>query len=236
MKIRLISALIALAIAVVGVALIASYVQDADHRALAGAETRDVLVVSEAIPAGTPTEQLADYVQLKTLPIMAIADEAIADLSDFSSTVTSVGLVSGEQLLSSRLVDPATLEAGSAIPVPDGLEEVTIQLGAAQVVGGEVKAGDAVGVFISFAESPSTPGMTRLAFQEVLVTRVQGGPREASADAPSTEVMLVTLARSAADSESIIFAAQYGSIWLSKQSRDAPDPETSGVTRADVFR
>jgi pilus assembly protein CpaB len=52
-KIRLISTLVALVLAIAGAVMIAGYVAAADQRAFGEAETVDVLVVASPIPAGT---------------------------------------------------------------------------------------------------------------------------------------------------------------------------------------
>lgn len=241
MKIRLLSALAALILALIGAVLIASYVQGADQRALAGTKTRQVLVVDKPVTAGTPVSELAASLQVKAIPIAAIADGAMTSLANASNTVTAVNLVPGEQLLRSRLVNPNTLQSPGTVPAPKGLQEVTVQLGPDRTVGARIKAGDTVGIFISFASSGTTPAMTHLVFQKVLVTNVQGAPVQPTSGSNSTAAaptgsMLITFAVSAANAEKIIFSAQNGSIWLSSEPASAAESSTSGATQDNIFQ
>ncbi|GAB2528220.1 Flp pilus assembly protein CpaB [Paramicrobacterium agarici] len=228
MKIRIISAIVALVLAIVGTIAISSYVQDADRRAFEGAKLRDVFVVTKAVPAGTPSAELETSVSIQSLPVSAVPADAVSDLAAFAHTVTAVDLVPGEQLLGSRLVDPSELQSSSSVPVPEGFDEVSVQLTPDRMVGGQVKAGDTVGIYISFGDTAAGPASTQLEFQKVLVTNVQGAPVQDGEAAPSGAV-LVTLARPAADAEKIIYAAQYGSIWLSRQPADGPTAKTDGA-------
>ena len=53
MKTRIIGAIVALILAVVGAFVLVNYVRGADARAADGAELADVYIVQEAIPKGT---------------------------------------------------------------------------------------------------------------------------------------------------------------------------------------
>lgn len=241
MKIRIFSALAALILALVGGILIASYVQGADQRALAGTKTRQVLIVVKPVPAGTPVSELPGFVQVKALPLIAVADGAMATLPNASNTVTAINLVPGEQLLRSRLVNRNSLQSPGTVQAPKGLQEVTVQLGPDRTVGARIKAGDTVGVFISFGSSGTKPAMTHLLFQKVLVTNVQGAPVQptsgsSSAAAAPTGSMLITFAVSAADAEKIVFSAQNGTIWLSSESADTATTIPGGATQDNIFQ
>ena len=245
MKVRLLSALAALILAIAGAALIAAYVQGADQRALAGTKTQAVLVVIKPIAAGTPVSGLAPFLQVKQIPVAALADGAMGALpAGVTDEVTAVALVPGEQLLRSRLVQPSDAQASGSVPVPSGLQTVTIQLGPQQTVGASIKAGDTVGVFISAS------GTTKLEIQQLLVTRVQGAPADptsgSSGDGASTGAggasdpaptgsMLVTFAASGADAEKLVFATQFATIWLSNQPADAVQT-TPGATQVSVVK
>ena len=244
MKVRLLSTLAALILAVIGAVLIASYVQGANQRAYAGAATRDVLIVDKPVAAGTPAKDLAGSLQTKSIPASAVAQGALSNLDSTSDTVTAVNLVPGEQLLRSRLVSPATLQAPGTVSLPQGMQEVSVQLSPDRMAGGRITAGDAVGIFISFPASGSTPAMTHLVFQKVLVTAVQGAPAQATTNKPGstdtgaaapTGSELVTFALSAADAEKVVFSAQYGSIWLSKEPAGADESGTGNVTQGSVI-
>ncbi|MGN6743379.1 MAG: Flp pilus assembly protein CpaB [Amnibacterium sp.] len=239
MKIRLLAALTALVLAVLGAVLINGYVQGADARALAGVRTEDVLVVAKPVPAGTAVGDLAASVQPKAVPATAVATGALSSLDGLKGTVTSVDLVPGEQLLKSRLVSPSKVQKTGTVAVPKGMQEVTVQLSPDRVVGGRIQAGETVAVYFSIPNATGNDGVTKLVFQKVLVTDVQGAPAQSdgkSGQAAPSGSLLITLARPAADVQRIIFAAQYGTIWLSSEPADSVATGLPTVTRSDVLQ
>lgn len=159
------------------------------------------------------------------------------------------------------------------------LHQVTVPLSTARALGGDIAAGDTVGVMGSFeaefqkglyvdadgqvrwledlptdatqqGSDPSTESLkidlTQLMIQKVLVLRVQGGyvpepepvaaseaEDTATTDAQDEEAgpadeILVTLAVSGSDAERLVYAMEFGTVWLSYQ------PETSEDDDDDV--
>lgn len=229
MKTRLLGGIAALLLAIIGTVLLVVYVQGADSRAAQGLDPISVLVAKESIPAGTKAEDLNGKVQVETLPRAAVPEGHLDGLSDQNGKITSVNLEVGEQVLASRLVDPKELQPGT-VPVPDGLEEVTFLLAPERILGGRLEAGDKVTVYSSFKSEDGTSGSkqsTGLLFQDVLVTAVQ----KAAPDAKKTESSsaekgvempngsaFVTVARSDADAAKLVFGAEFGTLWLAKQT------------------
>jgi pilus assembly protein CpaB len=237
MKTRLLAALTALVLAALGAVLINGYVQGADARALAGVRTRAVLVVSQTVPAGTSVTALKASLRVRDVPAAAIAQGAVSTLAGTSGTVTAVDLVPGEVLLRSRLVSPSAVQRTGTVAVPKGMQEVTVQLSPDRVVGGKIQAGESVAVYFSFPAASGTSGTTKLVFQRVLVTDVQGAPTQSGgkSDVPSGSV-LVTLARPAADVQRLIYAAQYGTVWLSSEPAGSVTEGLAAVTPKDVLK
>lgn len=256
MKARLLGGIAALVVAIVGTVLLFNYVQGADRRALANTETEDVLVVKQDVPAGTPASQLGQYVVTKAVPRTAVAADGVDDLGSLGSKVTSVALVPGEQLLSSRLVDANAYLGPARVEVPAGLQEITLRLGIERVVGGKVQAGDTVGIFISMADEAAGGNGTQLTFHKVLVTAVQfssGAPAQTQAQATqasstgalnadsqnkqtSSDSYLITFARNAVDAEKLVYATEFGKIYLSKEPADATEGTSGVVNQTKVFR
>lgn len=266
MKARLLGGIAALVVAIIGTVLLFNYVQGADRRALANIETEDVLVVKQEVAAGTPASQLSQYVVTKAVPRTAVAADGVDDIGALGSKVTSVALVPGEQLLSSRMVDADAYLGPARVEVPAGLQEITVRLGIDRVVGGQIQAGDTVGVFISLADAPATTDQgapaaggnaTQLTFHKVLVTAVQfssGAPAQTQAEATqasssegalnagsdskqtSSDSYLITFARNAVDAEKLVYAAEFGKIYLSKEPADATEGTNGSVNQTKVFR
>lgn len=232
MKSRLLGGIAALLLAITGAVLLAIYVQAADSRAAQGLNPVKVLVAKERIPAGTKVEDLNGKVKLESLPQAAVPAAALETLSDQSGRVTSAVLEPEEQLLAAKLVDPKELVPGT-VPVPEGLGEVTILLAPERILGGRLEAGDKVTVYSSFkSEDGSQTGAkesTGLLFHDVLVTAVQKAAPETQKAGTSTSSSdpavampngsaFVTVARSDADAAKIVFGAEFGTLWLSKQT------------------
>ncbi|MET3206815.1 UNVERIFIED_ORG: pilus assembly protein CpaB [Arthrobacter sp. UYEF13] len=265
MKARLLGGIAALVVAIIGTVLLFNYVQGADRRALANTETEDVLVVKQEVPAGTPAGQLGQYVVTKAVPRTAVAADSVDDLEALGAKVTSVALVPGEQLLNSRMVDAGAFLGPARVAVPAGLQEITARLGIDRVVGGQIHAGDTVGVFISLGDAastteqgaPATSGnATQLTFHKVLVTAVQfssGAPAQTQSQATqassqgalkadsdskqtSSDSYLITFARNAVDAEKMVYAAEFGKIYLSKEPSDATEGTSGSVNQTKVFR
>ncbi|WP_449372142.1 Flp pilus assembly protein CpaB [Arthrobacter psychrolactophilus] len=168
MKTRLLGGVVALVLAIVGACVLSSYVRASDARAQAGMDPVNVLVVQQHIASGTAVDEFKTLVKLVSLPKSAVSDSAVTDLKGFTGKVAAVDLVAGEQLLSSRLVDPKSLAAPNRVDVPKGLAEVSLTLAPERVIGGDLKAGDTVGVFISYNAGVS-PGTNEVPGHKVAV-------------------------------------------------------------------
>ncbi|WP_461164815.1 Flp pilus assembly protein CpaB [Arthrobacter sp. R4-81] len=265
MKTRLLGGIAALLVAIIGTVLLVSYVQNADRRALANTETELVYIVEKPIAAGTTVDMLTNSVVKKEIPKLALASATVTDLNELGDKVTAVSLQPGEQLLSTRMVDANSLVGPSRVQVPEGLQEITLKLPIERVVGGSVKAGDTVGVFVSLqdatknaatGETVSTTEGTQLTFHKVLVTAAQysngsaaksqsnpedgekaaGETTSAKKETSSDGTYLITLARNSADAERIVFATEFGKVYLSKEPGNAVESTTGIVDKTRLFR
>lgn len=151
------------------------------------------------------------------------------------------------------------------IDVPEDLVELTIELPGQRAVGGLLTPGQTVAVIASFdpfqlsetvidvdglpiplpsavgdGGAASTPNSTDLLLRKVLVTAVQEreGSRSAEGDrltdAPD-ESVFVTMAVDPYDAERLVFAAEFGSLWLAVERETVPELPTPGQTRGSVL-
>lgn len=215
---RVLAAVVAVVLAAIGATLVFVYVSGAERRALEGVETVPVLVVHELVPAGTPANELEPWVQLRNLPVVSIAQGAVADVAALDDRVAAVDLLPGEQVIDARFVDPD----GATTPL-EGVQLLSIPVESSRAVGGAVAAGDRVGIFVAFDD-----GGVRLLLDAVLVTTVRGGASEGAEAAPE---LIVTLAVDAEQAREIVFAREYGSVWLTRQSENHDDPLPGELTR-----
>lgn len=254
MKARLLGGIAALVVAIIGTVMLVLYVQGADKRALANTETEEVYIVQKDIPAGTTAAKFGDSVIKRAVPKSAVASDSINSLSDLGSKVAAVELVQGEQVLASRMVEPNAVVGPGRVELPPGLQEVTLKLPIERVVGGTLIAGDTVGVMLSVKENEksNSPDQTQLTFRKVLVTAVQdasgtiadnskadsgsgGGALNANKNSSQTEY-LVTLARSDVDVEKIVYAAEFGTVYLSKEPSGATEGTSGVLDRGRLFK
>jgi len=253
LKSRVLAAVAAVVLAVLGTVVLTGYVSGADQRALQGQAAVQVFVVKAPIAIGTAGEKLAGLVAQETVPAKSKAAGAVTSLADLAGKVASVDLVPGEQLISGRFVDPAALKAKTSagkVDVPAGMQEVSILLEPQRVVGGDLAAGDTVGVVISLDAglNGTPPGpVTHMTLQKVLVTRVQGaaaqpapssGSSDKSGSTPSTAptgTVMVTLALAGPDVEKVVFGSEFAKVWLTKEPASADESGTRKVTKDNVY-
>ncbi|MEF3402637.1 Flp pilus assembly protein CpaB [Agromyces sp. CCNWLW203] len=240
MKTRIIGAIIALLIAAIGALVLVTYVRSADARAAEGADLTEIYVVTETIPKGTLGDTVGEFVDVGTMPKRNVADGAVTDLDELIGLVADAELLPGEQLLEARFADPADLAARGDVAVPDGMQLVAFTLPADRVVGGQVRAGDKIGLV------GTVDATTKFAFHGVLVTKVQGAVR-AVADADSQPVeqgagdnIMLTIALSAHDIERWVWftegeAGNYAQMWLTLENETTDNSGTSPVTGSNAF-
>jgi len=211
----------------------------AEERALAGQETVDVLVLNQDVARGTTAEEMAGFVSVERIPAKVRANGSVDTLDVLSGQVAGVDLVAGEQVVTGRFITPAQLASSRGIAVPEGLQQITISLAPQRALGGQIAPGDIVGLFGSFLvedADDTEPDALREALIEsskvilhkLLVTNVQveqlpqaASENDGETSGPSlapTGNLLITLAVDIPQAERVVFASEYGTIWLTLQS------------------
>ncbi|KQZ11091.1 Flp pilus assembly protein CpaB [Agromyces fucosus] len=260
MKTRIIGAIVALVLAALGAFVIITYVRGADARAAEGMEMADVYIVQQPIPKGTAGAAVGDFVELDTVPTKNLAAGQVTDLEEISGLVADAELLPGEQLLVERFVDPLELAARGDVVIPDGMQLMSFTLPADRVVGGQVRAGDTIGLVgtvdpdeVGDQEDVVNP-ITQFAFHNVLVTKVQGAvavqangeadtETEDAAAQPeqnSGDSIMVTIALNAHDIERWVWftegeAASYAQMWLTLENDKTVNTGTEPVTGSNAF-
>ena len=261
MKRRATGIIIAFVLATLGTLMMVAYVQSAKNDAVAGERLVDVLVVTETVPAGTAAADISGSVEARKVPAKVVVDGAVTDLAALKDLVADVDLLPGEQVAASRFIEAAAQARGD---LPKDLMEVTVAIEPVRALGGTVRAGDKVGVALSFepfdlknvladtggdvsavAQDAKTPNSTHLEVRKAIVTEVAAEQKLSEPDpaaeedgAPAvapTGNILVTLAVSPNDAEQVIFAAEFGTIWLTGETDDVPEGDTRIVTRGNVY-
>lgn len=244
MKRRFLAALAAIILLVAGTAVLVAYVRGADSRALAGVRTVQVLVADELIPEGTPAAELTALVRTVLVPAKAALDGRVTDLDALDGQVATVDLLPGEQLLAGRFAQPEDLQAAGTVDVPEGLQEISVLLEPQRAIGGRLAAGDTVGVYLSQVLQDGT-GQTSAVLHRVLVTQVQGAPTapetgadsgtDTAASAAPASSLMVTLALSARDGETVVYGAEHGTLWLSLEPEGADTTGTRVLEPGTIY-
>jgi len=211
---RVIAAIAAGALALLGVGVLYMWAQGANDRAYDGAELVKVVRVTETVPQGTKAADLAASTELAKLPKDAVPEGAVTDLAEVTGLTTNAALTKGEVLLASRMVAPG--DRGEGKPdVPEGYQEVTISLEGQRTVASQVKAGDHVGVIASYQSADGKTDVSKMVVKDVLVTR-----SSAVLNAESATGSLVTVAVKTKDATKIVNAMEFGKVWLTLQNAD----------------
>lgn len=278
-KRRILGILAALVLAIVGTVALVGYVQSAKNNAVSDEALVDVYVVDKLVPKGAEAQTIEASVSIERVPARLKQPGAVTNLDVVGDNVAAADLLPGDQLLAARLV-----------PREDVTDEVTdkVQVSALfepeRAVGGALKKGDLVAVYLSFDpfeidsagglpkpfdttettaatttvvtapgdtlvvpptnQGPSTtPKVTRLEFQHVLVTNVQtiNAPVSPTATDNTGVVQVtgsqyvVTLALSPEQSERFVFATEFGRVWLAIDPASVADDGTRPITLGTVF-
>jgi pilus assembly protein CpaB len=290
-KRRIIGILAAVILATVGTLALVGYVQSAKDKAVAEEAMVEVYVVDKLVPKGAAAETIKSSVSIEQIPARLEQPGAIEDLKEVGANVAAADLQPGDQLLAARLVAKDEV----AVEIKDKVQ-VSAMLSPERAVGGSLKKGDLVGVYMSFdpfeldaggletepaevtdtadltndtdstdatdsttasestgtsatdgEETKTSPNMTRLEFQHVLVTNVQTtnepvmpdesdqGDADDFVEQVTGSQYIVTLALSPEQSERFVFATEFGKVWLSNQPASVSDDGTRLVTLGNVY-
>jgi pilus assembly protein CpaB len=221
MKLRVLVAVLAVVLAVLGIGSLVAWTNGARDRAFSGTETVTVWQVTKDVAAGTDADAIGDAVEQVRLPRLGVPASAVTSLDTLKGKVSTASLVPGEVLVTGRF---GSTKDAQAIPVPKGLQEVTVELASTRVLGGILQRGDRVGVVASFTRQEGG-GVTNFATNRSLVLAVtsmtapgQGGPGNEPATGGNLQVRL---ALPSLEVEKVVNASEFGKIWLSRQGKGA---------------
>ena len=144
-KRRIIGIVAATVLALIGTVALVTYVRSATDDAVADETLVDVYVVDEFIPKGAEPDTIRSAVTVEQVPARLVQTGALTDLEQVGEQVAASDLQPGDQLLAARLAaqDLVTEEVTDKVQISALLE-------AERAVGGALKKGDLVGVYLSF--------------------------------------------------------------------------------------
>lgn len=249
---RILTIVLAIVMAAIGVGVVLIYVKGADQRAIAGQQAVSVLVATQQVPAGTTaaTALSEGLIAAQQLPAKSVPPDAVRSITaDLRGLVFSSNLPSGQLLLRPLLV--TAVQAATGLPIPVGKVALTIQMCVQKAVAGYIQAGSQIAIFNTYAKASSggvTPSCAgdsfgkgvnsihaRLVLNDVQVLAV-GTPAPAGAQATTTGTfsqsssssgsVMVTVALDQQDAERLIEIAEAGVPYMAlvtSSSHTAPD-------------
>ncbi|AXT85882.1 Flp pilus assembly protein CpaB [Aeromicrobium sp. A1-2] len=225
---RVIAAVSAGVLALLGVLVLVVWAQGANDRAFEGAKLVAVVRLTDTVGPSTSATDLASKTEVVKLPDEAVPEGAVTSLDDVAGSSTNASIQKGEVLLASRMSAPGDKVKTSNV-VPKGLQEISIALDAEHSVAGAVKAGDRVGVIITIAPDGGKERFTNATLDQVLVTKSSTAVG-AGEDGKITGSM-ITLALKSGDAELLAHGQKWGTVWLTLQNSDTDT--SSGRVLAD---
>lgn len=244
---RVLAVVGALVLTLFGTFVLIAYVNAAEDRAQEDARLVGILVAREEIPAGTSAAELAGSVARKEVPASARANDAVTDLSGLEDQVTLERILADEPIVARHFGDAVEARRGGGTgELEEGREIITIALEAQRALGGELAAGDLVGVIVSLEgdstnsdeattlEQTADGPVTQMVLANISVTDVTGTDAESVPTNQANQAVGVSLDVDQSDAEVIAFGMEFGRVWLTRQA-DGIRPNGPPQTRDSVL-
>jgi pilus assembly protein CpaB len=189
-KRRIVGILAAVVLATIGTVALVGYVQSAKDKAVAQEALVEVYVVDKVVPKGAAAETIKASVSVEQIPARLEQPGAITDLKELGANVAATDLQPGDQLVAARMVSKDEV----AVEIKDKVQ-VSAMLTPERAVGGSLKKGDLVGVYLSFdpfnmdeaGQETETAAMTDTTTDSTDVTTDSTDPTTDSTDESATD-------------------------------------------------
>ena len=240
---RVLTAVVAVVLALLAGVLAWQYLSDADERAEEDAELVDVLVAAEDIPAGTSGQTVIDeeLITQERVPRRARPENFLAPGRQGQiAELVAAGPISAGQFIVTGSFRQAALVSGLSGSLGDGEQAISFQVDDTRGIGGFVSPGDRINVVLNLdietlqggpAGVPAVnttafllPGLEVLAVGDTTAveTRQTG---EGETEQRNIPAGIITVKVNARQALQVAHAQQNGTIYLSLNPRDF-DPET----------
>lgn len=164
-----------------------------------------VVVAISEIPAHVKVTE--DMLEIKKIPTEAIHADAFTAIADVVGGTTTTELITGEQILSDRIVLD-TQGSELSYRIPENMRAITVATNEVNGVGGYIVAGDKLDILVSHTPSQGVQ-VIYTQFQNIEV--LERGPYAGTADGAQTGVPTsLTLLVTPAQAEVIAYAALNG--------------------------
>jgi pilus assembly protein CpaB len=250
MQSRVLAILVAVVLALVATAALVVYVNGADRRARSNQEPVQVWVADKDIPAGTNGLSAKNTGLIKRVEMAkeSAVDGGVLSLTQIQNRRASVNIVKGEQLLLSRWVDPREFGGQGLLTIPEGHQAVSVGLDLTRQVAGFVTPGDPVSLVVSLARKDAAGkdvDTSEFLLKNVQVLAVgttalanaaaQGGSGRVNQGKGSQTLTAVTLAIADKDVPRVVYAIEYGSLYLTLMPPNAQPVNVEGVDASNLI-
>lgn len=240
---RRILLVVAAVVAAMGAALVFVYARSAENRAAEKYETVDALVVTTEISRGESANEAYSNgkIAIEKVPRGELIEGATTDGELFTDQYALTTLYPGEQLVPQKFGGADEVEAEATLPIPEGMVAISVSLSDTARVGGFIRPGAKVGIFLSGVLPPQNVQTTKLLMRDVLVlatgsTTTVAEPPEG--EEPTTEQLpntLFTLAVTQRQAEKILLAQSQGELAFALVNPNSDLKPGDGVSAADLF-
>jgi len=262
MRSRGLVVILALILATIATAGVFLYSRGVKQEAIAGGDLRDVIVPKVDIAANTNLDQLLSEggFEIIQVPVAAVVNGAVTDLSQLRGRTTSAYVFAGEQIPESRI--QGGLIPGGVLGIPEGHQAISVSLGGPRAIAGALAGGDRITIYATFegislllldknflkkANDPSQLASlsqadvpvfdtTVVLVPEVEVLRVsQALTEDGTVSDPSGGDITLTLAFLPDEAQQFVFALEKGRVYLSLLPPDEAGVDLAPLTVAQLF-
>ena len=248
---RVIAIILAIILAAVAAWALLSYVRGVEVRTQADFEPVDTFVATETIVAGTSAEAAtaAGLIEARSVPQVAVPDNAIGTLTQIEGLVAVVDILPGEVIVADRFGDAVAETTRRGLrEIPPDQEAIAVEVTVPQGVAAFITAGDQVSIIAELilpgeepADDVDDPAevqeaadlpLAQYLLQDVEVLAVgRRVVQEGEDQVQATEQVLMTLALAPSDAEKLVFANNNGILYFTLLPPESPDPEVEAPER-----
>lgn len=237
---RRILLVVAAVVAAMGAALVFVYARSAENRAAEKYETVDALVVTSEIKAGEPANSAYSNgkIAIEKVPRGELLEGATTDGEAFTDQYALTTLYPGEQLIPQKFGGADEVQAEATLPIPEGMVAISVSLSDTARVGGFIKPGAKVGIFLSGVLPPTNVQTTKLLMRDVLVLATGSTttlPSEGEEQVEQLPNTLFTLAVTQKQAEQILLAQSQGELAFALVNANSNLKPGDGVSAGELF-
>jgi pilus assembly protein CpaB len=241
---RIIGVLLALILAVMGTGAVLFYIDKTRNSVADGQTAVTVLVAKLRIPAGTSGESIKsrDLVEEIVMPAATVPPDSLTAVEGELDKLVLTHDVQPRQLLLKGMFGAATKLSGG-VALPEKMLAVSIKTAVEEEVGGFVRPGSQVAIFVTL-EPDGKERITKLLLPRVETLAVGAYGQDAATSAQNddeslangTVTLLVTVAVNQSDAERLIHAIRVGELYLALLTDTSEVRPGAGVDLPTLLR